>query len=365
VKLVRAASLLVHSLIGASGGGSSRVPARPGRSARAPLARPVFVRVAGATAVMLLAAVLLPAGSAQADPTRAEAEKAVDALTDKMEIATEQYNDARADLEASKARVAKLEPKSKQLNAQLAVHQAALSRIAASAYSGDNPGMFGSIVTGGSARDFLDRASYLDAITSRQRANMEDFLASKKQFDDAKAKVDAELLAQAKNEKTLRDKRAAINKDLAKWQALSARFDNTGGDDGGGDFDPGTYTGPASGRAKVAIAYALAQAKAHRMYEWGAAGPMTFDCSGLTMAAWARAGVHMPHTARGQYRMFPKVSLDNLRPGDLVMYGSPIHHVAMYIGNGMIVHASTHGKPVMVRPLRYGGSAIAGAVRPG
>jgi cell wall-associated NlpC family hydrolase len=328
---------------------------------------PVVVRAVSATTVLLLAAVLLPAGSAQADPTRAEAEKAVNALTDKMEIATEQYNDARADLEASKTRVAKFEPKSKQLNAQLAVHEATLSRIAASAYSGDNPGMFGSLVTGGSAKDFLDRASYLDAITSRQRASMEDFLVSKKQFDDAKAKVDAELLAQAKNEKTLRDKRTAINKDLAKWQALSARFDDTGGgDDGGGtDFDPGTYTGPASGRAKVAIAYALAQAKTHKMYEWGAAGPMTFDCSGLTMAAWARAGVRMPHTARGQYRMFPKVSLDNLRPGDLVMYGSPIHHVAMYIGNGMIVHASTHGKPVMVRPLRYGGSVIAGAVRPG
>jgi cell wall-associated NlpC family hydrolase len=100
------------------------------------------------------------------------------------------------------------------------------------------------------------------------------------------------------------------------------------------------------------------------MYEWGAAGPMTYDCSGLTMRAWGQAGVSMPHTARGQFAMFPKVSLSALRPGDLVMYGVPtIHHVAMYVGNRMIIDASTYGRPVAVRAMRYG-DPIAGAVRP-
>jgi cell wall-associated NlpC family hydrolase len=83
------------------------------------------------------------------------------------------------------------------------------------------------------------------------------------------------------------------------------------------------------------------------------------------MAAWARAGVSMAHSARQQYAAFPKVPLSALIPGDLVMYGSPIHHVAMYVGGGMVIHASTYGEPVRIVPIRRGsGSGIAGAVRP-
>jgi cell wall-associated NlpC family hydrolase len=318
--------------------------------------RPVLVRAVSATAVTLLAAALLPAASAQADPTRAEAEKAVNALTDKMEIATEQYNDARADLAASKARVAALEPRAKQLSAQLAARQGELSRIAATAYYGDNPSIFSSMMVDGSPKDFLDRASYLDALSARQQASLSGLLATKKEFDGAKAKVDRELLAQAKNEKTLRDKRSAINTDLAKWQKLSAQLGPSTE-----KFVVSSYSGPASGKAAIALKYAFAQ-QGHP-YAMGQAGPKFFDCSGLTMAAWARAGVHMPHSARAQYRMFPKVPLSALRPGDLIMYGSPIHHVAMYAGNGQIVHASTWSKPVAVVSMRYSGQ-IAGAVRP-
>jgi cell wall-associated NlpC family hydrolase len=69
------------------------------------------------------------------------------------------------------------------------------------------------------------------------------------------------------------------------------------------------------------------------------------------MAAWRAAGVSLPHSSSGQYRVGTHVSASQLKPGDLVFYYSPIHHVGMYIGNGMIVHAPNYGHPVGVAPL--------------
>ena len=83
-------------------------------------------------------------------------------------------------------------------------------------------------------------------------------------------------------------------------------------------------------------------------YVYGAAGPSAFDCSGLTMMAWAQAGVALPHSSSAQYGSGPHVAVSDLQPGDLVFYYSPISHVGMYIGNGMIVHAANPGTGVVV-----------------
>lgn len=106
---------------------------------------------------------------------------------------------------------------------------------------------------------------------------------------------------------------------------------------------------PASGRAKVAVETALAQLG--DPYVYGAAGPDAFDCSGLTMYAWRAAGVSLPHSASLQARAGTPVSISALQPGDLVFYYSPISHVAMYIGNGQVVHAPHTGEVVSIAPL--------------
>ncbi len=84
---------------------------------------------------------------------------------------------------------------------------------------------------------------------------------------------------------------------------------------------------------------------------YGAAGPDSFDCSGLTMAAWAAAGVSIPHSSSMQTEVGTPVSVSSLMPGDLVFYYSPISHVGIYIGNGQIVHAANPSLPVEVVPL--------------
>ena len=110
-----------------------------------------------------------------------------------------------------------------------------------------------------------------------------------------------------------------------------------------------------------AVAYALS--KVGNGYVFGAAGPSVFDCSGLTMASWAQAGVALPHNAAAQYASGRHISESELQPGDLVFYYSPIHHVGMYIGNGKIVNALNPGAGVLISGLHD--MPYSGAVRPG
>lgn len=125
-----------------------------------------------------------------------------------------------------------------------------------------------------------------------------------------------------------------------------------------------------SAAAQKAIDFAMAQLGLP--YVWGGDGPAAgdagFDCSGLTTAAYAAAGIALPRTADSQYRRGPLVPPGQpLLPGDLVFYGNPngrIHHVGLYLGNGQMVNAPTFNKPVQLQPYRYRGDDFAGASRP-
>jgi peptidoglycan DL-endopeptidase CwlO len=99
----------------------------------------------------------------------------------------------------------------------------------------------------------------------------------------------------------------------------------------------------------VAVSTALAQLG--KPYVWGAAGPSSFDCSGLTSYSWRAAGVTIPRTSSGQYSGLTRVSRAQLQPGDLVFEYSPVSHVSMYIGNNTIVEASRPGVPVRTASL--------------
>jgi peptidoglycan DL-endopeptidase CwlO len=117
---------------------------------------------------------------------------------------------------------------------------------------------------------------------------------------------------------------------------------------------------PSSG---AAAAVAEAKRQLNKPYKFGAAGPDSFDCSGLTQWAWAKAGVYMDHFTGSQYRSFPKVSLDQLQPGDLVFFNADLGHMGMYIGGGQIIHAPRTGDVVRIAALS--GRNFVGAVRPG
>lgn len=106
---------------------------------------------------------------------------------------------------------------------------------------------------------------------------------------------------------------------------------------------------PATG---AAAAIAFARAQIGDPYRWGASGPDAWDCSGLTMGAWAAGGISLTHYSVGQYAQSTPITVASLQPGDLVFWGSSsspssIYHVALYTGNGMMIHAPRTGRPVV------------------
>jgi cell wall-associated NlpC family hydrolase len=113
--------------------------------------------------------------------------------------------------------------------------------------------------------------------------------------------------------------------------------------------------------AQAAVDAALSQLG--KPYQWGASGPDTYDCSGLTSWAWAHADVALPHNSGMQYNATPRVAENDWQPGDLLFFGDPIHHVAMYIGNGQMVEAPYTGSQVRVNDAYR--SDYVGAGRPG
>ena len=119
---------------------------------------------------------------------------------------------------------------------------------------------------------------------------------------------------------------------------------------------------PATPNPKAALVVAYAVQQLGKPYVFAAAGPDTFDCSGLTLMAWRQAGVSMAHFAATQYEAFPRVSVDALAPGDLVFFYPTIHHVGIYIGDGKMIHAPHTGDVVRVASIFR--ASLVGAVRP-
>jgi peptidoglycan DL-endopeptidase CwlO len=190
------------------------------------------------------------------------------------------------------------------------------------------------------ARKAIEQASaqmqhLLDSTRSDIRA-----LANKIEQDRLRAQAAAE--------------RARIQaEEAAQRAAAAAQAANSGNGGGGGSFssassvdvgvDPGSIPAPSSG-ASAAVAYARAQIG--KPYQYAGAGPNSFDCSGLTMMAWAQGGVSMSHGSQSQYLSFPHVPISDLQPGDLVFFGSSgpsNHHVGIYVGGGTMIEAPHTG----------------------
>ncbi|MGI5353348.1 NlpC/P60 family protein [Streptomyces sp. CA-250714] len=118
--------------------------------------------------------------------------------------------------------------------------------------------------------------------------------------------------------------------------------------------------GKASPAGRRAIAWATKQLG--KDYVWGAEGPSTFDCSGLTMRAWEAAGVHIPRTSQEQWKQLPHVPVEKMRPGDLIIYKKDASHVGIYVGDGALLHAPRTGRQITVEGA--GTMPILGVVRP-
>ncbi|MFE9426545.1 NlpC/P60 family protein [Kitasatospora sp. NPDC006697] len=159
--------------------------------------------------------------------------------------------------------------------------------------------------------------------------------------------IEAQLTALTDAQRSQLDQREGALADLAEQRLVASGLLGTGG-------------GPATPAAATAVGYAMAQLG--KPYLWGGTGPDAYDCSGLTSKAWEAAGVPMPRTSQEQWASLPRVPLDALRPGDLIIYFPDATHVGLYLGNGLMVNAPHTGAVIRVAPVAA--MPVLGAVRP-
>ncbi|TFV65218.1 UNVERIFIED_ORG: NlpC/P60 family protein [Bacillus sp. AZ43] len=294
-------------------------------------------------------------GTATADPAAvtdpAQAAQVVADAERELVGVTEQLNEAKVQLEKQQAAAAEAEQAAADAQAQLDALDGQVRQLARSAYTGEGFNRLDVMLTSDSAEDFVHQLGTLDAIAGHTNAQLAEIAevadeAERAQDDAAEAAAEAqrsvdEIAAQqAELEDRIADYQRRYDALTAPQQAQVARA--TGGEQVAA---PSGVIAP-SAAAQVAVDTALAQVG--DAYVWGAGGPDAFDCSGLTQYAYSAAGVSLPHSSRSQSTMGKPVSVGELQPGDLLFYYSPTSHVAMYIGNGQMVHASTSSKPVMV-----------------
>jgi len=343
-----------------------RVGVSPQRAARRPaVVRRVLLALTGVVGV------LLSSVPAQAAPpaTAAEAAEIVAARGHELEVISEQFNEARealaAQLSTAQAAAGELE----QLTAELATAQQQVRGLARSAYTGQGLSSFQALLTSDSADSFVDRMATLQLVAGHQNGILEGAAAANVAAAQAHATASQAATEAQQQYDALNAQKAALEAEIAEYQAaydsLSAeeqRVASAGhGDDRASrsaEREPIASVGAVvagSQAAQVAIDTAMAQQG--KPYVWAASGPGSFDCSGLTAFAFAAAGVALPHSSRMQSQMGQSVSRDQLQPGDLVFFYSPVSHVGIYIGNGQMVHAPTSGDVVKVAPLMSGFSS--------
>jgi cell wall-associated NlpC family hydrolase len=346
------------------------------------------------------------------------------AVQDQVEVATEAYNEAKIRLDAATA--AAKDAAAAAAAAQQQADDASLTvrRYAALMYQTDGSlSNLEAYLSSTGPQDLADRAVGLAAMGDARAAALDQAARSSnlaasaratatraqaQQADAAKAADAARRTAQAKADaaaaeaRTIAAQQRAMVAKLAQLRRTSVRVERArqagleaaavararaaaarraaaaeasrrAAEARGNRGTGSSGTGPSSGGAGssdpaphggVSSVLAYARAQLGKWYQWGGAGPSTFDCSGLTMMAWQKAGVYMPHGSQAQYAMTRRVSIDALQPGDLVFFGASgatNHHVGIYVGGGQMIEAPHTGAQVryasIYRPdlLPYGG----------
>jgi len=357
--------------------------------------RRAFRLVPFALVVATMAAVIAP-GVAIADPIadkQAEAkqlESEINSNAEKLSALNEQINSAQNELDQANAAiqtadelVAAAKAKTKELRAEVASRAAAVYT-----QSGSNGGVEG--LDSQNAQDLSTREKYSSLAAQRDKQIVTDLAKAKEQV--ALRKADAEkarqvaqdqhdaiqvqkdkldagqaelvklqskvtgelavLVQQAEDERKAREAEAARAQYAQQVANAAAQRSSASGSSG-----PSATPPPTSGKVGAVIAYAYAQLG--KPYCYAGVGPDCYDCSGLSMMAWAQAGVTMSHGSYDQMASFPSVSMDQLQPGDLVFWDG---HVGIYVGDGSVLHAPHTGTVVQITPIWSG---VIGAVRPG
>lgn len=330
----------------------------------------------------------LVAGADPISDKRAQAaaiQDQIDQNGERISALAEQYNAAQLRLDEAQRAIADAEQRIDAARAEVARIKHLIELRAASTYRRAVQGLSVDGFDFDDARNLLTRRHYAATQSARDDSLLEQL--ARAQDDLARQKADAEqahadataeqqhiessrgeleaanaqqaqILDKVKGELEQLVQEEARRRAEAEAAAARARF---GGSSDGGNPEAFPNLPPPGPAAAAAIDFARAQIG--KPYRYAAAGPDAYDCSGLTMAAYAAAGISLPHYSGAQYSSLPHVRLDSMQPGDLVFWGpGGSQHVGLYVGNGLMIHAPHTGDVVRIAGV-YGSPV--GAARPG
>lgn len=345
-----------------------------------------------ATAAVLVGGVFAGGQIATADPN-GDAVKKLNELSRQAEATSEAANSAKVDLDAKlaaqrDAEKSVLADEAVATAARTAVssYQVDINKAAVAAYMGGNTSGYSAVLTSNSPQNLIDQLSVQRTVGTEMRGRMDSYRAALASADAAEqrsrdaaenARVAAE---QAKNVRaSLQAKQSQLQLQVAVVKSqyntlspgqraqLAAPAPVPPPAESGQEADapeplmqaaaaapaPEAAIGGGSAAGSNAVAAALTRIGAP--YSWGGSGPNAFDCSGLVMWAWGQQGVSLPHSSQALARGGTPVGLNELQPGDVINFYGDASHTGLYVGNGMMVHASTYGVPVAVVPITSSG----------
>ncbi len=322
------------------------------------LAGPVSVGADPATDLAQARAV-----AAQADQSVSAAQAELDKLDEALGMIEEQFAQAKIAQEASQQRAAALAADVATQQAKVdALHKQAAD-FARASFQTAGVDTTAQLFVSGNPDSFLQQISTVAKVGENMNDVLQRFQAEQANLDDLKRSADAEASAASDAVTHMADLEAQGKKNVEDSKALVASLTDeqraaldavAKAKAAASKPNPTTSTFAGSGGAPAdAAAQALSYARAHigYSYVWAAAGPDSFDCSGLMLAAYASAGISIPHSSATLSQMYTPVARADLRPGDLIFWYSPVHHVAMYEGNGMMVHAQNPSVGVVETPV--------------
>ena len=343
------------------------------------------VRIGVAALVVVSAsfaiAPLSSAAPSRQDVARAKAE--LDRLNQRVSLLVEEYNQARLELELVQARLDEAREAADRARADADRAVASLNRNASMAYQGVGS-QFAALFEADSLADFSDRLEFIGSMAQADAdlANEADQAEQEARWsaEELRAALEeqqAQLAAVKAKETEVRDAAAQarsyyddLNRKyqdhLAALEAAEEAAAAAAAAAAAGQAPPSgsTIPPPPAPNGNVQAVLNAAYSVIGTPYQWGGTSPETgFDCSGFTAWAWSHAGVYLPHSSSAQYSAMPHVSREDLQPGDLLFFYSPISHVAIYVGGNNMIHSPHTGSVVSVVSVYW--EHFVGAARPG
>ncbi|MFJ6936030.1 NlpC/P60 family protein [Streptomyces sp. NPDC101132] len=318
------------------------------------------VTVLTATAAAAVALASQSAQAAPAKPSKDEVKAKVDALYEEAEKATEKANGAKEQQDKLQKQIGELQDKVARGQGELNEMRNALGSLASAQYRSGGVDTSIQLLLSADPDEYLDKAAVLDQLSAKQVESVQKIQAKQRALAQQRAQAAGKLKDLADTRKELSEKKAAVQAKLAEAQKLlntltaaeRAKLDQEEGRaNRSGASRPDLGNVKPSGRAGAALA--AAQTKLGSAYISGAEGPNAFDCSGLTQWAYKQAGVGISRTTWTQANEGTRIPISQLQPGDLVFFYSDLHHVGLYAGNGMTLHASNPRGGVKYEKISY------------